>query len=148
MKLYEIRDLANQLIEKHLPNRGWSFDFDTAKRRMGCCNHRHKLITLSKVICRIASDEEITDTILHEIAHARVGPGYGHGPFWRAVAQQLGCTGERCHSVPTHQGAKYRAECDECGKTYHRHRKTAHLANGGYYRCSCGFSKMRFHPVT
>ena len=34
----------------------------------------------------------MTDTILHEIAHAIAGVEAGHGPAWKAVAQRLGAT--------------------------------------------------------
>ena len=44
------------------------------------------------------SDDEVLDTILHEIAHALVGPQHGHDAVWRAKAREIGCTGERCVS--------------------------------------------------
>ena len=35
---------------------------------------------------------EIRDTVLHEIAHALVGPEARHGPEWKAIAKRLGAT--------------------------------------------------------
>ena len=32
----------------------------------------------------------MTDTILHEIAHAIAGANAGHGPVWKAVAKRIG----------------------------------------------------------
>ena len=39
----------------------------------------------------------MTDTILHEMAHALVGQVHGHDAVWQA--QVLGCSGRRCHDV-------------------------------------------------
>jgi hypothetical protein len=38
-------------------------------------------------------------TILHEIAHALVGPKHGHDKFWKLKARELGCSAKRCHSL-------------------------------------------------
>ena len=46
-----------------------------------------------------AGDEEIDDTLLHEIAHALVGKAHGHDQVWQAKAVALGCSGKRCHDV-------------------------------------------------
>ena len=46
-----------------------------------------------------ADDAEIEDTLLHEIAHALVGRRHHHDAVWRAKAREIGCTGQRCHSV-------------------------------------------------
>lgn len=44
--------------------------------------------------CAHTTHADITNTILHEIAHARVGPGRGHDEVWRAEARRIGCTGD------------------------------------------------------
>ena len=31
------------------------------------------------------------DTVLHEVAHAKVGPGNEHNEIWRKQARELGC---------------------------------------------------------
>jgi len=43
-----------------------------------------------------ASSEQLTDTILHEIAHALAGPAAKHGPAWKAIARRLGATPKSC----------------------------------------------------
>jgi hypothetical protein len=40
--------------------------------------------------------EEIVDTILHEIAHALVGPRHGHDTVWKAKCTDIGARPERC----------------------------------------------------
>ena len=90
---------------------GWKFGFDLAPARGGICRDTEKQITLSVTYCLKASEAEIIDTILHEIAHAIVGPRHGHDAVWKAVAQRIGGTAERCHRVehttPTLAGAMW-----------------------------------------
>jgi hypothetical protein len=50
---------------------------------------------------RVLTPDERLDTILHEVAHAihtleHGDVGSTHGPEWRAIAQAIGCTGDRC----------------------------------------------------
>jgi len=59
--------------EINLFNKNWSFRFDKANRRMGCCKKRQKLITLSAKIVLLNYEKnpaEIDDCIRHELAHA------------------------------------------------------------------------------
>jgi predicted SprT family Zn-dependent metalloprotease len=77
----------------------WSFQFDHATKRAGCCHYRARVISLAHAYARYAADEEIDDTILHEIAHALVGKAHGHDQVWQAKAVALGCSGNRCHDV-------------------------------------------------
>ena len=78
---------------------GWSFQFDHATKRAGCCNYRARVISLAHAYARSAADEAIDDTLLHEMAHALVGKEHGHNQVWRAKAVALGCSGHRCHDV-------------------------------------------------
>jgi hypothetical protein len=78
---------------------GWSFQFDHATTRAGCCNYQTRVISLAHAYARYAADEAIDDTLLHEIAHALVGKAHGHDQVWQAKAVALGCTGHRCHDV-------------------------------------------------
>lgn len=77
----------------------WSFQFDHATKRAGCCNYRDHVISLAYAYARYAADDEIDDTILHEIAHALVGKAHGHNRVWQAKAIAIGCSGTRCHDV-------------------------------------------------
>ena len=45
------------------------------------------------------AQEDIQDTILHEIAHAIVGPKHGHDKVWKVMASKLGCSAKRCHTL-------------------------------------------------
>lgn len=97
-RLSVIRNLAGALFLEHGLG-GWSFDFDHATRRAGCCDYRKKRITLSLQFVRQAGEEEIRDTLLHEIAHALVGKKHNHDAVWRAKALEIGGSGQRCHDL-------------------------------------------------
>nr|WP_205864412.1 SprT-like domain-containing protein [Planosporangium mesophilum] len=75
---------------------GWRLVFDNAKTRAGVCRSDRKEIGLSRVLTRLYSQAEVTDTVLHEIAHALVGTRHGHDKIWRATALRIGCSGTRC----------------------------------------------------
>ena len=63
---------------------GWAFRFNRCKQAMGLCVYHRRSIELSiYFVERDNPVEEIRDTILHEIAHALVGPGHGHDKVWK-----------------------------------------------------------------
>jgi predicted SprT family Zn-dependent metalloprotease len=89
------RALACKLINQHGLT-DWQFQFDRARRRFGCCWAKRKLITLSRPLTELNDIADVTDTVLHEIAHALV-PG-GHTPAWRRMCVALGAKPRRCFS--------------------------------------------------
>jgi len=91
---------------------GWSFQFDHATKRAGCCNYQTRVISLARAYARSAADEEIDDTLLHEMAHALVGQAHGHDQVWQATAVALGCAGQRCHDVQF-TPPRYIVSCDK-----------------------------------
>lgn len=89
------RALARHLMDEHGLLQ-WSLRFDSAKRRAGLCRYDTQTISLSRPLTALYSPEEVTETVLHEIAHALTGPKAGHGPKWRRVAREIGANGQRC----------------------------------------------------
>ena len=83
--------IANRLIREHLSSE-WSFKWNNRKRAFGVCSYRTKTIQLSKPITTHEGEKKITDTILHEIAHAIAGHDAGHGAEWKRVARRLGAS--------------------------------------------------------
>jgi predicted SprT family Zn-dependent metalloprotease len=64
-------------------------------------------IRLSSLSLPICSDEEILNTITHEMAHAIVGVHHGHDNVWRRKHIELGGNGERTfHSDKKHNEAR------------------------------------------
>ena len=104
---------AESLIKKHGLD-GWSFQFDSALRRAGACDYSTKVISLSRLFCLKASEDQVRDTILHEIAHALAGPEHNHDAEWKSIARSIGCTADRCHTVDF-APAKYIVSCARCG---------------------------------
>src|SRR5919202_2449234 len=89
--------LAEELLGRHLPDGAWTFAFDTAKRRAGACDYTRRRITVSRYLAAKTDEDEVRQTLLHEIAHALAGHAAAHGPSWRTTAQRLGYTGPRLH---------------------------------------------------
>jgi predicted SprT family Zn-dependent metalloprotease len=97
-RMETILQMAVDLMHKHGLKK-WRFQFDHSTRRAGCCNYRDRMISISFELARNASDEEVRDTILHEIAHALAGKKHNHDATWKAKAQEIGCSGERTHRL-------------------------------------------------
>ncbi len=111
-RLKDVSSEAERLMEHHgLSN--WSFQFDDAYVRAGCCNHGTKTISLSHLFVLRAPEHEVQDTVLHEIAHALVGSNHGHDQVWRAAALSIGCSGRRCHRV-RFAPPRYVVSCLQC----------------------------------
>ena len=137
MSLKEVEALGLHLIREHGAvnglKKGWKFAFDLAPVRGGVCRYKEKLIALSVTFCLKASKAEIVDTILHEIAHAIVGPNHGHDEAWKTVARRIGCTAKRCHRVD-HTPPRWRGECP-CGKEWKRQRLSQRARRGCCPKC-------------
>lgn len=130
----EVRRLARELMDRH-GLRDWMFGFNRRKRAMGLCRYEIKAIELSWDFVQRNPEEEILDTILHEIAHALVGPEHGHDEVWKAKCIEIGARPERCGEADMPEG-RWKADCPSCRTPFHRHRKPQRL--GGWYCRSCG----------
>lgn len=126
MDLLDADCLAWDLLEEHgLVDQFWTFRFDDAQRRFGQCSYADKRITASRHLTRLNPESELRDTILHEIAHALVGPGHGHDEVWKAKAIEIGCNGARTHNAET-PPAPWIRYCPNCGRSdpaYRRKKK-------------------------
>jgi hypothetical protein len=56
----------------------WTIVADRAKTRAGVCRYSRREIGISGPLTTLHDESEVLDTILHEIAHALVGPRHGH----------------------------------------------------------------------
>ena len=100
MLLADAEKLALKLMgEFGLIAKGFTFEFDEAEKRFGCCHRkitrRYKgdgqfetvhtpggRITLSRKLTMLNDVEKVEDVIRHEIAHGLCGPREGHGDEW------------------------------------------------------------------
>lgn len=137
MILLDAKQLAEELLKEHKLNK-WNFKFDNAVRRFGLCRHTKKTISLSKSLTLLNDIETVRGIILHEIAHALVGRGFGHSSVWRRKAIEIGCSSKRCYSdnVIT-PPKKYKATCGKCGYIFNRNKRTT---------CSCGVCDKKYNP--
>ncbi len=116
---------ADRLISEHGLT-GWSFQFDDAATRAGCCRYDVKVISMARQYCLEAGEQEWTDTILHEIAHALVGPDHHHDDIWKHTARMIGCTAERCHDR-TFAPSRYIVFCSRCKWAGQRNKRSRGL---------------------
>lgn len=113
---------ANALIRMHL-DETWTFAFDNAKRRAGLCNFTRRQISVSRYLAARHDDDEVHQTLLHEVAHAMAGPDAGHGPGWRRIARRIGYVGGTTHHGETAtELAPWVGTCPN-GHTVYRHRR-------------------------
>lgn len=139
MNVIDGEALALLHMEEHgLFDKLWHFDFESCKRTLGRCHYYAKKITLSKWYVELNNENDVEDTILHEIAHAlaflRYGTkGKGHGKLWKQVCREIGARPERLHKGILEYPDNHHKYVDTCGCdiTYKRHR----IRKGVKYRC-------------
>ncbi|TIC84407.1 SprT-like domain-containing protein [Nocardioides sp. GY 10127] len=127
--------LAEELVAQHGLT-GWRVELDRAKRRAGITRFGSRVIGLSAPLTALASEDEVRDTILHEIAHALVGPHHGHDAVWRRTALSIGSSGRRCVDEGSPRPLEpWQGTCP-AGHTVGRHRRPERVSTCS--RCSPG----------
>lgn len=134
----EVINLATDMMKEHGLD-GWRIKLDHARRRAGQCDYNKKEISLSRHYVRYAEMDHIRDTILHEIAHALVGPHHGHDAVWRQQARAIGCTATRCHTL-NFSHARWMMRCPNGCFEVERHRRKSGLL------CATCKSPVVFEP--
>ena len=86
MDLRDAYAMAEYLLEVHGLD-DWQVSYDNAKRRAGICKFAELTLGLSAPLTAVHTEDDVRDTILHEIAHALVGPAHGHDATWLAMAR-------------------------------------------------------------
>jgi len=145
MNVTDAKRLARQLMDEH-GLKDIPVVFDNAKNRRGICRYNWtgiENIGLSRYFINLNDESIVRNTILHEIAHALVGPHHGHDRVWRRKAIEIGCTGERCSSGVERLPGRFKATCD-CGQVYYKHRKGKNVLLNNYWICRKCNSKIQF----
>lgn len=97
MELVHAEQIAWAAMQQHgLVAKGWDFDFHYKRIAFGTCWFHKRLITLNVNITLLNDVPTVTDTILHEIAHALAGHSAGHGPKWKEACNKIGAKPQRC----------------------------------------------------
>lgn len=116
--LAQVELWANQLIDRHL-DASWSFAFDRAKTRAGKCDFQRRTISISRYLAERHTDEQVTQTLLHEIAHAMAGHRAGHGTEWQRIAASIGYVGGRTHDgAVADEFARWVGQCPDGHRVY------------------------------
>jgi len=128
---------VEKIAREELKNHGlhdWEFELDNSTSHLGICSYSNRRIRVSRLFASVNDEARMRNTILHEIAHALVGPSHGHDDVWRAKAVELGCDGERCADGAVSVQKKYIGTCPECGETVQLGRLTARMQAKGMCR--------------
>ena len=143
-----MRESARALLDSHGLS-AWEFGFNANLRRAGVCFYPHRgepgRIELSIHFADRNTDAEVRDTLLHEVAHALVGPGHGHDAVWRKKCRAIGAKPEACYGEEIEMPrGRWRATCAGCTTLYDRHRRPAR-ADGWFCRpCGPDAGKLRW----
>jgi len=141
-KVKEARALLREKMNDHGLTE-WKTRIGGAYRRLGMCSYKEKVIELSEQFVLAGTQEQILDTIMHEIAHALVGPGYGHGRVWKAKARELGATAKSASkSVNIEQ--RYVAHCQVCSKQYGMMKQTSSMNRSYCGVCTRHMKRSRY----
>lgn len=85
------------MADHGLIEQGWKVVINKRlSRALGRCCYSKKTIEFCEDHVKGDSFETIRDTLLHEIAHALVGPGHGHGDVWKRMAVRVGADPVAC----------------------------------------------------
>lgn len=149
MELKQAQDLAVSLMAVHGLNQlGWRFTWDNAKTHYGVTKYRSQVIALSRPLTLLNAEDQVKNTILHEIAHVLAGAANGHNWNWQAMARQVGANPERC-GTGLIAPSKYAAKCVSCLKEIkHFYRKPTSSIYANSYHSVCGKDKGRLEIVT
>lgn len=131
------RTALEEMTRHHLLGQGWTFVWCNTRTRYGQTRYGGRTIELSRYMTAGRTQVSVRDTILHEIAHALVGPGHGHGSEWKAVCRRIGADPTRVRDDITVRG-RYVAVCPACAHTYDAHRMGKNMRKG---HTACGVCK-------
>lgn len=105
MDISKAEALALDLMWQH-GLEGWMFVWGRGVNLLGETCFYNDTIKLSRPMTQNRPEKDVTNTILHEIAHALAGATAGHGPEWKRIALSIGCDGKRQSDVPESQQVK------------------------------------------
>jgi predicted SprT family Zn-dependent metalloprotease len=117
----ELEKEARELMDAH-GLEDWAFRISTTATSLGMCYFQEKVIEFSEWFIH-ESDEQIDDTLRHEIAHALSYKRYGardgtkHNYLWKMICREIGANPERiAHGAVSAKPYNYVVYCSRCGK--------------------------------
>lgn len=122
--------IARTLMRDHL-NNSWSFAFNRRKGAAGLCDYDTNTIFISREWAMGATEADIRETMLHEIAHA-LTPGHKHDYIWRAKYVSLGGNGRRTSSTAGGVTYLYEGRCNCSSEVRFRAHRLGRIKVEGY----------------
>lgn len=125
---------------------GWTLAWlsERTRRVLGQCDYREKAIRLSLWYVRQNTKNHVRGTVLHEVAHALVGPKVqSHGVEWKAKCVEIGAAPDRLSrdargcQPPVRRMPKWQAVCCDCGATIRRTRLSWEAERGLLRHVGC-----------
>lgn len=111
---------------------GWKIEFRHTIVFAGRCVHDLRVIAYSVPFMLYASDEQVKATIAHEVAHALLGPNFGHDAEWQELCVLLGGTGRAISEYPqalyTSKNFPWLGTCAHCGRKTASREAPQHLS--------------------
>tara|TARA_R110002094_G_scaffold201421_3_gene172897 strand:- start:145 stop:636 length:492 start_codon:yes stop_codon:yes gene_type:complete len=99
VNIQQTYDLVVDTLKKHgLREKGWTFKVSRGKNILGSCVYKTKTIKISRYLIQLGTDEEVRETVLHEIGHALAGGRAGHGYLWKLRCRDVGLMNPRQYS--------------------------------------------------
>lgn len=145
-------ELGLALRGSSLQSTGWTFAFDRAKTRLGCCSWERRrggkrVISISRPFSEAHGWALMEDVVRHEIAHALDVDARGktdHGPHWRAWARRCGADPARLYegTADIRLPPKYVGVCPSCGDRIEYYRRPRRP--GACATCCKKFSRGRY----
>lgn len=114
-KLEKVLEHSQSLLERH-SLAGWQVAFNMKRNTLAETWHGSRVVYISRHFAKICKTEELTEVIIHEVAHALLGPGKGHDKEFVELYSKLAPAGTHgVVAVPTKIG-KYHLTCRGCGQ--------------------------------
>ena len=125
--LEQYEAIASEMLDKHNLT-DWKFVWNnrTSNNTWGICKYNTKEIHINKKYALIESEDNVIDTIIHEVAHA-LTKGDNHGEIWKAKCRELGCSDKQFKNLKNESMkklARYKGVCPTCGHVIYSGRKT------------------------
>jgi predicted SprT family Zn-dependent metalloprotease len=132
----------------------------------GCCKYRRQAYTkqaydisieIGHDFCMRATQEEVQNTVSHELAHAYqvlLTNDTDHGWMWQSIHRAMGGTAERCHQVEVQKNRVLRHKIVDTrnGKTYtistRKWNQIRYIAEGNHLRFKLQESFVAGQPQT
>jgi predicted SprT family Zn-dependent metalloprotease len=128
MNLMQAETMALRLMREHgARDMGFTFRWTSSRKALGITRWRRVLnvgtgrmewlpmdIALSRPLTVHQPEDEVRQTILHEIAHALAGHGHNHDHVWRTTAISIGAKPSVCGGSAelARTVARYRVWCE------------------------------------